>query len=256
MSTRERPSKEKENAQQSDKTDSREQSSTSSKSKSASPTIDDWLDSFNPEQVKSDKENTSQEADVDEGKTGALNQETSKSIDHLLEEFTQNLPNWIDKPWMYAKPNHDGHLQSWYQSWKDLILSYTSILTRHIINIYDLQEVHPFTHDTSRKQLTINQIQHIVDHMVEENMAKWLDNETIRARIYYKTDKEWAEELYQFTLEHGYALDVMTLYDLHQLDEDWSHLPDNELRIVLDILVDENKAEWVGSDKDTIQFKL
>jgi len=230
-----------------DKKRSKEAKNQSKATETVDETAEDWLDSFTVSQSATQQETVSgeQEAEVQH-----------PAVDELLAEFVRQLPQWINKPWMYVKPTHEGLLDSWYDSWKQLILKYTEVFTIHIINVYDLQVVHPFTNQSSGRELSADQIKAIIDNMIEDNLAKWLDNDTTRARIYFTTDTEWAEIIYQFTLDRGYATDILTLYDLHELQQPWSSLPDGELRIILDILVVQNKAEWVGSEKDTIQFKL
>jgi len=241
MSTQERPrDRDKPKKQKADNKETQEPQQKS---------IDSWLDSFDPDELEDE-----QTAEVT--KEQVTDTEVSDKLDTLLAEFTRNLPAWINKPWMYVKPTHEGHLASWYESWKNLILSYTEQLTQHIINIYDLQEIHPFTNKNSGRELTSDQLRYLIEEMISENLAKWLSEERIRARIYFKTDEELAAMLYQFTLDEGYALDVMTFYELKKFDQPWAVLPDEELRSVLNILVKQDKAEWVGSEHDTVQFKI
>lgn len=174
-----------------------------------------------------------------------------QTIETLLKEFTENLPMWINKPWMYVKPTHESHLKNWYTSWKKLIVSYSKTLAEHVINLYDLQSTHPFTNEEIGKDLSHEELVDIIEMMVEENLARWLDKST-RVRIFYKSDQEWAQIIYEYSIEHGYAAEVMTLFELKKLGQEWSSLPKEELRIIFSVLESQGKIKWV--DNDSLEF--
>ena len=62
--------------------------------------------------------------------------------------------------------------------------------------------------------------------------------------------------MHLYMIDNGYALDVLTLYDIQTLNQIWSNLPEEELKSVLNILVSQNKAEWIGKKQDTIKFSI
>jgi hypothetical protein len=214
--------------------------------KEATETIDDWLDSYSSQKETEPK----QVAEVKE------EEPVVEVVEDLMAEFSRKLPSWIGKPWMYVKPTHEGHFKNWIDSWKKLILDYSELLTRHIVSVYDLRDLHPFTNKENGKDLSIGELQTIISKMVDDNLAKWLDTDNLNARIYFKTDLEWASILYQFMVDNGYATDILTLYEMKNLGQKWSSLPDTELALILDILVEQNKAKWIGADRDTVQFKI
>ncbi|MFV2016774.1 MAG: hypothetical protein ACC656_15185, partial [Candidatus Heimdallarchaeota archaeon] len=86
--------------------------------------------------------------------------------------------------------------------------------------------------------------------------AKWIDDDKISARIYYHTDEEWAKKIIAYLVESGYAAEVMTFFELQKLEQEWSTLPRDELRLIFEILVNNGRAKWVGEGRDTLSFVL
>ncbi|MHA1221876.1 MAG: hypothetical protein ACTSSG_02615 [Candidatus Heimdallarchaeaceae archaeon] len=186
-----------------------------------------------------------------------VTEDISKDQRAMLElEFEEALPKWIKAPWMYIKPKKETDVESWLESWSAIVLDYTRIFVIHIININDLRNVHPFKNKKIGKKLTIEQVRDIIDHLVKQNFAKWLDEKTkTRARIYWKSNEEWADELLKFMIETGRVVEIHSLYDLTQLKEKWSTLPADDLIIVCEMLVEKKVARWLNKDKTIIQFE-
>ena len=134
-----------------------------------------------------------------------LKEDTSKDQRAVLEvEFDEALPKWVKAPWMYIKPNKGDQIESWLESWSAIVLDYSRIFVIHIININEIRSVHPFQNKKIGKRLTIDQVRDIIDHLVTQNIAKWIDEDNkTRARIYWKSDEEWADQLLDFMIETG-----------------------------------------------------
>jgi hypothetical protein len=137
-----------------------------------------------------------------------------------------------------------------------LVLDYSRSYKIHIINLPQLNTIHPFSNQEIGKALTYDQLQAIIDKMVTEGLARWTDETKISARIYYLTNKDWAGKIISYLMESGYAAEVMTFYELQKLDQEWSTLPRAELRDIFEILVTDGRAKWVGEGKDTLSFIL
>ncbi|MCK4896566.1 MAG: hypothetical protein KAS47_07135, partial [Candidatus Heimdallarchaeota archaeon] len=84
----------------------------------------------------------------------------------------------------------------------------------------------------------------------------WLDEKTkTRARIYWKTNEEWADNLLDFMIETGRVVEIHSLFDLSQLQQQWSDLPADDLIIVCEMLVENKVAKWLNKEKTIIQFE-
>ena len=186
-----------------------------------------------------------------------VKEDLSKDQRAVLElEFEEELPEWVKRPWMYIKPKKGDQIESWLQSWSAIILDYSRIFVIHIININDLRSVHPFNNKKLGKRLTLDQVRSIIDHLVQQNIARWLDEDKkTRARIYWKANEEWADNLLDFMIETGRVVEIHSLYDLTQLEQKWCDLPADDLIIVCEMLVERKVARWLNKEKTIIQFE-
>ena len=184
-------------------------------------------------------------------------EDISKEQRAILEvEYEDSLPKWVKAPWMYIRPKKESQVDSWLESWSAIVLDYSRIFVIHIININELRSEFPFNNSKISKRLTIEQVREIVDHLVKQNIAKWLDEKAkTRARIYWKANEEWADELLDFMIETGRVVEIHSLYDLTQLEEKWSNLPADDLIIVCEMLVEKKVARWLNKEKTIIQFE-
>lgn len=174
----------------------------------------------------------------------------------LEVEFEDSLPKWVKAPWMYIKPTKESQVDSWLESWSAIVLDYSRIFVIHVININELRNVHPFNNTKINKRLSLDQVREIIDQLVKQNVAKWLDEKTkTRARIYWKTNDEWADHLLDFMIETGRVVEIHSLFDLSQLDQHWSELPADDLVIVCEMLVERKVAKWLNKEKTIIQFE-
>ncbi|MHA1347218.1 MAG: hypothetical protein ACTSVO_14805 [Candidatus Heimdallarchaeaceae archaeon] len=181
----------------------------------------------------------------------------SKEQRAFLEvEFEDSLPKWVKAPWMYIKPKKESQVESWLESWSAIVLDYSRIFVIHIININEIRNVHPFKNTENNKKMSLGQVREVIDHLVNQSVAKWLDEKTkTRARIYWKANEEWADNLLDFMIETGRVVEIHSLFDLSQLQQQWSDLPADDLIIVCEMLVEKKVAKWLNKEKTIIQFE-
>ena len=196
--------------------------------------VNEWLDKIeiDPEKAVEKKtiEKIKTKASVIEIDTKEIVKVETKEINDVqlepeIDIFVVKLPPWINKPWMYVQPTHLNQLGSWINSWSTLILDYSRSYRIHIINITQLMKVYPFSNPDVSKNLTLNHMNTIIEKMVDENLAKWLDETKISVRIYYLTNLQWAEKIMKYLIGTGYAAEIMTFFELQNLDQEWSTLP-------------------------------
>ncbi len=240
MSVKERPDKKKEK----EKVDNYS-------AKNEDKSIEDWLDNVSLDPPEQTPKTSSEDPHIAQSKEEI--QIVSQDKHH---EFIVSLPSWISKPWMYVQPTHQNQLESWLDSWKKVIVDYSRILTLHVINISELINQHPFNNHELNKRLTGDIINNIFEHMIQDGLAKWLDENHILVRIYYKTNEQWSSIIMEYLINTGLAAEVLTLYEVEKLEQEWSSIPRNELVEIFDILVTKKRAGWVGDTKDTLTFHL
>ncbi len=76
-----------------------------------------------------------------------------------------------------------------------------------------------------------------------------------RARIYWKTNDEFADNLVDFMIDTGRVVEIHSLLDLSQLEQEWSNLPADDLIIICEMLVERKVARWLNKEKTIIQFE-
>ena len=66
---------------------------------------------------------------------------------------------------------------------------------------------------------------------------------------------QWKEIILKFLFDSGLAAEVLTIFEFQNMEEEWSSLPRDDLIEIIDTLVDEGHARWIG-DKEAVTFKV
>jgi hypothetical protein len=162
------------------------------------------------------------------------------------------LPAWVGKPWRWMIPD-DPHLkQQWLITWGEFILDFARVINFHVLDLQEIGLVYPFQNPLIHKKLTQPQLVQISDYLVEIEKAKWWDDEKTRLRVYWKTLKSFSDELYEYAFQNGY--DMVTAFDIVKMKQSWSTLPPPDIRMIMKLMVESNRASWADSERKTIQF--
>lgn len=172
------------------------------------------------------------------------------------DQFNSNLPPWVNKPWVYITPKVETQVESWIESWAQIIITYAETLNKHVVNSLDLQKIHPFRHQKTLKQLSASQMNSVIDEMVAQKRASYLDESKTLVRIYFKSLKEWAEIIYKYLVDSGKLVEVLTLYEFQTMKQEWSELPIDDFKWIFNYYVQENRAKFIGKDNDTVEFDI
>ncbi len=162
------------------------------------------------------------------------------------------LPAWVKKPWRWMVPDDPQLKQQWLTTWGEFILDFARVLNFHILDLQEVALVYPFKNSILRKKLTLPQIVMISEYLVEIEKAKWWDSEQTRLRVYWKTLKSHADELFEYAFQHGY--DMVTAFDIVKMKQSWSTLPPPDVRMLMKLMVESKRASWADSERKTIQF--
>ncbi len=162
------------------------------------------------------------------------------------------LPAWVKKPWRWMVPDDPQLKQQWLITWGEFILDFARVLNFHILDLQEVALVYPFQNSILKKKLTLPQLVMISEYLVEIDKAKWWDSEQTRLRVYWKTLKSHTDELYQYAFQHGY--DMVTAFDIVKMKQSWSSLPPPDVRMLMKLMVESERASWADSERKTIQF--
>ncbi|MFX0162307.1 MAG: hypothetical protein ACFE68_03080 [Candidatus Hodarchaeota archaeon] len=181
-------------------------------------------------------------------------EEKEREERRVSEAIKEILPPWIDKPWMYIKPEKADHLESWLNDWGDFLVDLCRVMVKHVVNLMHLRSRFPFKNPICKKNLTLNHMQDVGEYLVSSERAAWWDSGRLRLRVYWMALEEWAEEIFQWAFERGET--VVTFFDLVNAGERWSSLPPRDLKAVCEILVKKGQARWLDDKKKSLEFRF
>lgn len=167
--------------------------------------------------------------------------EAPKVVDRIVP-----LPDWVDKPWMYVKPENPKFLESWRRDWSDYTLKWAKFLVIHLISVAELMEKNPFY------KLSEVALRDILEYMNSKNSIKWWDKNKTLVRIYWRSLEEWCEIIYRWALRTG-RLDF-TLFEIMDEKEEFSTLPPEDIKEIFRLMVEKRFAEWMGKKHEMIKI--
>lgn len=162
------------------------------------------------------------------------------------------LPAWVVKPWRWMVPDDPQLKQQWLTTWGEFMLDFARVLNFHILDLQEVTLAYPFQNPLLKKKLTLSQLVMISEYLIEIERAAWWDDEKTRLRVYWKTLKSHTDELFEFAFQNGY--DMATMFDIVKMKQSWSSLPPSDIRMLMKLMVESEKASWADSEQKTIQF--
>jgi hypothetical protein len=156
-------------------------------------------------------------------------------------------PEWLSKPWMYTKPKNIELLTKWRETWVTYITTYAQQHNIHIININDLKRETPFN------KMDNESLEDIINAVVNQGYGKWLDKNQKNLRIYWRSFEKWAEQLVQ-TARKKEKLVIIGIKDIVELEPALSNMPEKDIEIILNIMIQQNIARWIDKKKKIIKI--
>jgi hypothetical protein len=172
-----------------------------------------------------------------------------------VEPETVLLPAWgtvKESEWMYSIPSRDEDKQLWAGEWSDFILKWMERRNLHILSITVFVSEVPFKDLFGKTEV----FRIIGDTLVNQEVAEWLDKKRRQLRVYWRPLEEWADIIYEWSMETGNTLlDVKTLV-IQEKSQKFSTLPERDLRIVFGIMVTRRQADWVDQKVGAIRLRF
>ncbi|MFX0015539.1 MAG: hypothetical protein ACFFB2_11860 [Promethearchaeota archaeon] len=162
------------------------------------------------------------------------------------------LPAWVGKPWRWMVPADPQLKKQWLITWSEFLLDFARVLNFHILDLQEVALVYPFQNPLLKKKLTHPQLILISEYLIEIERAKWWDDEKTRLRVYWKTLKSHADELFIYAFQNGY--DMVTAFDIVKMEQSWSSLPPSDINMLMKLMVESKRASWADSERKTIEF--
>jgi len=145
--------------------------------------------------------------------------------------------------------------QKQINSWLELILSYSRQQRLFEIDVNEASTKSPLFHnDKINRKLTPEAIRELLEALVSQGNAEWLDREKNRVLLMWCKPEEWAAQLYKWVCDNGQTDTVMTVWELQNSDEykheEWFALNTKVLMKALACLQKQKKAEVFSSSGD------
>ena len=142
--------------------------------------------------------------------------------------------------------------KQFYDRWGQFTMKFTRAKEIYLMPVKDFLDYYPFNNPVRKKSLSEDQLIDIGDHLVDKEHAAWWGKTKKRLRVYWQSLEETADIIYDWGLLGGYG--VVTLFDLADAKQKWSNVPAPDLKKIVEILVDDNRATWLDDDKQSFTF--
>jgi len=163
------------------------------------------------------------------------------------------LPDWgsySDAPWMYSIPDRKEDIEQWAKEWGDFVLRWGAETLNYYISVSIFVENEPFKWLSER----VKALRTIAEYLIRAGVAEWVDKRKTRLKIIWRTIEEWCDLLYEWALETGrLEIDLKSIY-IQEADTPFASLPEEDLKKVIEKMVDSGYASWI--DKKMYAIKL
>ncbi|MHA2297613.1 MAG: hypothetical protein ACXAEU_07820 [Candidatus Hodarchaeales archaeon] len=173
-------------------------------------------------------------------------------VEVMSPEVRGIIPPWTKKPWMWTPPSDENMRIQWIDRWGNFMMKFTRAKGIYLIVVKNFLDFYPFNNPVRKKSLTEDHLIDIGDYLVDKEHAVWWGKTKKRLRIYWQALEETADIVYDWGLMGGY--DVVTLFDLSEANQKWSNLPPPDLVKIIDILVEDDRAQWLDDNKKSFTF--
>lgn len=161
------------------------------------------------------------------------------------------IPPWggvEESEWMYGTPTRETDMKLWAEEWGDYLLQWAEANAVHVLSIATFISEPPFKDMRSK----VDAFRTISEHLIQKDVAEWVDKNERQLRIYWKPLEDWADEIYGWCLEKGkLRLDVKSVV-IQEGKEDFARLPEEDLHKVMAIMVSKGLAQWVEKKRGAI----
>jgi len=175
-----------------------------------------------------------------------------QGVEVMSPELRAILPPWTKKPWMWTTPQDEKMKEQFCDRWGVFIMKFTRAKEIYLIAVKDFLDYYPFNNPIKNKSLDENQLIDIGDHLVNKEHAVWWGKAKKRLRVYWQSLEETADIIYDWALLGG--REVTTLFDLAEAKQKWSNVPPPDFVKIIDILVEDKRAQWVDDEKKVFTF--
>ena len=167
-----------------------------------------------------------------------------------------------DYPWleekryvfMFSLPNKKIDLkdyESWKSEWSKVLFDYARYAILHILYLRKLESEKPFSNFDNRNSA----LKELAEELVNKEQAEWLSKSKEKLRVYWKSLDNWAEEIYDWTMEIS-PLEPILLFEIRESNKDFNTLPHNDIIKIFKMLEKDKRGKIIKLDDGQLSFKI
>jgi ESCRT-II complex subunit len=150
--------------------------------------------------------------------------------------------------WMYSIPLKEEDKESWEKEWAEFLVTWTESRGIHVLSVSTFIKEKPFSDILGK----VEAFRLIGDWLIENDIGEWLDDKKRQLRVYWRPLEEWADLIRQWAIKTGkIRLDIQSII-VQERTEDFSKLPERDLRLIMEIMVERKIARWVDPKRGAI----
>jgi hypothetical protein len=161
-------------------------------------------------------------------------------------------PDWVSQPWMYHVPKKPEEIPSWTREWIPFVVKWCETENRHVVSISEVLVSDSFR--TPVAGVSPIGVRKIFEQMIENGLAKWVDENKTLLRVYWRTIAQWADIIVKWAVEGGGI--TFDPYMLSQADKNFSNLPKPDLEEIIAYLAEKGQAEWIDMRKRLVRLRI
>jgi hypothetical protein len=196
-----------------------------------------------------DRELEALEAEIAAEKTAI---EVKSTFDKLLE-----IHPWLNEKkfgFMYAYPDpkkDKNNFASWLDDWTKVMFDYAKVTLEHILYPNNLLTEEPFRRFEKPK----NSTDLIAEELVRKKLAAWMDRKKEKLRVYWRSMEEWAILVTKWARDNAFS-DPLMLPDIRNSGEEFANLPDEDVKLVFELIQKQNAGQMVQLSKAEFAIKI
>ncbi|KAE8152134.1 ESCRT-II complex, vps25 subunit [Aspergillus avenaceus] len=168
----------------------------------------------------------------------------------IKEEF-QFPKTYSFPPFFTPQPNSNTR-HSQLQKWSSLIQSYCRHYKLYRLNLIDAIETPLFHNAALKKRVSLPEAREILEFMVGDGRAEWVDSGKGVVWIWWRRPEEWAGLLVDWVESTGQKNVVLTVYELvdgeDSVSQEWHGMDTDVMMKSLNVLVKRGKAQVFGNE--------
>jgi hypothetical protein len=186
-----------------------------------------------------------------------LEEEKTKVPEKPLFERILEIHKWLNEKrygFMYSYPDPKKAKQdfaSWLDEWTKVVMDYARLGKNHTIYPKAMAGEEPFRRFEKPKDA----IQYILEELIKRNYGEWLDKKKEAMRVHWKSRDEWANLIVEWAKSEG-IWDPILIPDIRQSAEEFASLPDDEIKIIFEMLAKKGLGRFITIDKGEFAIQL